>query len=298
MAQETVDWTCALEIAALVGEEPIWNAEEGALYWIDLFGPSLNRTKFPGGDTRSWKMPELIGTYALLGDGRGAIVALETGLFHLTFADGALRLLSAAPYDVGNYRFNDGRCDRAGRFWVGTNRLPTSKHPIGGAAWYCYDGRELTYKFGDTTIANGIAWSPDNRTMYIVDKPNWQIIAFDYDIATATATNRRRFASLPEGHIPDGANVDDAGGYWLALINTGRVVRYRPEGSIDRDLKAPTNDPTMPAFGGPGLDVMYLTTLSDRRFASPYGERRAGSIFSAKVGARGLPEPKFTLPGT
>jgi sugar lactone lactonase YvrE len=132
--------------------------------------------------------------------------------------------------------------------------------------------------------------------MYIADRPNWQLLAFDFDADTAEVTNRRRFASVSEGQIPDGAAVDVEGGYWIAIFGAGRILRFLPDGTLDRELLAPVSHPTMVAFGGAELSDLYVT--SSRHFASAVvsEEPQAGGVFRTSVKVAGLREPRFRLP--
>lgn len=294
MPKETPSWTRLYEAHAVTGENPIWCAD-GTLVWIDIFGPTVNRLDLSTGVNRAWKMPELIGSLSLMQGAERAIVALASGLVELRFGDGQVTPLAPFPYDAKNYRCNDGRCDRAGRFWVGTIRLSESQ-PKGGGHFYRYDEQGLSAAVPGVTVANGVAWSPDSRTMYMADRPNWQILAMDYDLASGTASNVRQFATVPEGEIPDGATVDAGGGYWIAIYGAGRILRYLPDGTLDRELAAPTPYPTNIAFGGSDYRTMFVTTGSyhlDEEMRRR--DRSAGALFSCRdVGVRGLPEMMFT----
>ena len=287
--QEAVEWDCILDAKAAGAEMPVWVEDDNALYWADLLGRSVNRLDIFSSINRRWEMPEMVGTFALCPDRSKALIALRTGLFKLDLGTSKLSPLVDAPYDTENYHFNDGRCDADGRFWVGTMRSSGSSLPNGGAAWYRFDGNGLSRQIDGTTIANGLAWSPDGRTMYVADRPNWQILAFDYDTDKSIPSGRRIFARVPEGQIPDGAAIDRDGGYWIALFGAGRIVKFSPDGQLERDLKAPTMHPTNIAFGGNGHSTMFVTTA--RILADVEAEPLAGGLFCADVKACGFPEP-------
>lgn len=294
---ERPGWELAIDARASVGEVPIWSSEEQSLYWIDIHGPTLNRTHLPSGDTRTWTFPDEIGCYGLTADRSQAVVALHSGIYRLGLEDDELVQVHDAPYDREHMRFNDGRCDARGRFWVGTIRLPESSLPDGCGSFWSLDERGLLRQIDDITVANGIAFSPDHRTMYLADRPGWQILAFDYEPETGIATGRRQFARVPEGQFPDGAAIDRDGGYWIALFAAGRIARFLPDGSLDRVLAAPVTHPTMVTFGGPDHATLYVTTA--RAFLDQDGLEReplAGGIFACDIGAAGLPEPPFALP--
>jgi sugar lactone lactonase YvrE len=288
---ESVEWRCWNDARAGVGEQPVW--ADGVLFWSDLVGPSLSCANVDG-TLRTWTLPDMMGSYALLPDGRGAVVALGSGIHRLDLDTGSLELLHAAPYDPAGYRFNDGRCDPRGRFWVGTNRQPGSGRPRGSAAFYRLDETGLHQQFDGVSIANGIAFSPDGATMYLADTSGHRILACAYDLATGEAGERRVHVQLDESHAPDGASVDRDGGYWVALYGAGLIIRVTPDGEIGRVLRAPVTHPTMVSFGGEDLSTMFVT--SGRAYADAdvlAREPLAGGVFAAEVGARGLPEPRF-----
>jgi L-arabinonolactonase len=299
---EEPTWHCVLEAKAQIGEVPIWSAAESRLFWIDVTGQQLNRTEPDTGETTSWSTPETVGCYALDKGDEAAVVALQSGIFHLDLGSGRFEKMVDAPYDVQRFRFNDGRCDRSGRFWVGNMPLrtpgSTDPEPIGESAFWCLDGSDLRMGFEGITVANGIAFSPAGDVMYVADRPTWSIIAFDYDSRAGSTSGRRTFAPVPEGMVPDGAAVDADGGYWIALFRAGLIARFDPDGSLDRLVKAPMSLPTMVCFGGPGLRTLFVTTA--RRHLDEEGLRReplAGAIFRCDVGATGIDEPRFAGSG-
>jgi sugar lactone lactonase YvrE len=294
--QETPEWKCEYDAKSLIGEEPVWVPEDDSLFWIDQYAPSFNRLSRRSGKVQTWPLPEHVGTYGLRPDLSGAVVAMESGIYDMRFTDGQITRRYDAPFDHEVWHFNDGRCDRAGRFWSGTISTDLVNLPQTGGAFYRLDQRGLVAALPDVKVANGLAWSPDSKTMYIADRPNWRILAFDFDLASGTPSNRRVFASVPEGHIPDGATVDAEGGYWSAIAGRGRVLRFLPDGTLDRDVRAPITLSTKIAFGGAGYRTLFLTT--GRRMYSAEKLAReplAGGIFSVDVGVAGLPEPRFAF---
>jgi sugar lactone lactonase YvrE len=293
-APEDVAWDCVVDAKSAHGEVPIWATEHDALFWVDLFGPALHKSSIVDGATRTWSVPNTFGSYGLRKDGRSAVIALSDGIYDLDLETERLNLWHAAPYDQEHFRFNDGRCDPRGRFWVGTVRLPSSDAPDGTGSFWCLDETGLTRRIDDITIANGIAFSPSGKTMYLADRPNWRILAFDYALATGIPTNRRTFTKLPTGWIPDGAAVDVDGGYWIAFFGVGRIARFKENGQLDRLLRAPTMHPTMVSFGGSDLRTMFVTTArssldADGLAADPL----AGGVFAHVLDIAGLKEPRF-----
>lgn len=291
---ETPRWDVALEVRARCSECPIWAPEQKALYWTDTFGRSINRLDVASGQNQSWTLPSEVGCYALAGDAGSAIVALADGLHRFRFSDAALTKLHDAPYDRRCYRFNDGRVDRRGRFWAGSWRIPGTEEPDARGAFWRLGAKGLVRGIEGVTVANGIAWSPDDRRMYIADRRTFGILVYDYDIESGEASNGRRFADVPPDAVPDGAAVDEEGGYWIALFRAGRVLRFTPDGRLDRELAAPMQSPTMVAFGGEDLGTMFLTSA---RVGVPRDvldrEPLSGSIFRCEPGVRGIPEPRW-----
>jgi sugar lactone lactonase YvrE len=292
MSGQDPAWRCVVDAGAGVGEVPTWEASTGRLYWLDPYGPTIDEIDPVSGARRSWVLPDMPGSYGLRPGGSGCVVATMSGIYDLDFAAGTVTMRYAAPYDQQNYRFNDGRCDPAGRLWFGTNRKPRSECADGTASFWRVDEDGPREQIRGITIANGIAFSPAGDLMYIADSPNDQILVFDYDTATGTAANRRTFATTQAGSFPDGAAVDRDGGYWVALFNGDRVVRFTADGVPDIEIPSPVPQPTMVSFGGPDLGTLFLTTA--RRFLTDQ-ERASfplsGGIFACELGVAGIPEP-------
>ena len=283
---------CVLDVRAKLGECPVWSARDKALYWVDIDAPSLNRFDPATGHNRVMPMPESIGSFALRKPA-GFIVALRTGIW-LARADGTLdRRILDAPYDPAHHRFNDGRCDPAGRFFVGSMN---EKRDAPSGTLVCIDAygvmKEVLSGF---TISNGLAWSPDGRTMYHSDTPAHVVRAFDYDPDAGTIGKERVFIKWDgETDRPDGAAVDSAGNYWSAFFRGGKVVQISPRGEIIAEYPVPAMCPTMCAFGGPDLRTLYVTSASGGRDAQELARLpQSGGIFAMTVDVPGLPEPYF-----
>ena len=288
--------TCALDIKAQSGETPVWSVAEQRLYWVDQLAFTLNRFDPTTGRNEAWSLPAHVSSFALRGPGEKILLALRTGLFDFDPATGELAQAAAPPYEVKTHRFNDGRCDRQGRYIVGTVDLTDFATRVpGSAAVYRFDGRELTPIVEGITCSNGLAFSPDGRTMYLADTTDSVVHAFDYDTCAGVARNRREFIRFGPGDgRPDGAEMDAEGGYWVALLMKGAVARYRPDGSLDREIPVPVLQPTKPCFGGPDLTTLFLTSAAHRHIPGdqPMGDQ-AGGVFAIETGFRGLPEPRL-----
>ena len=289
MTAVSTAFACVLDVRASLGECPLWSVAEQALYWIDINAPSLNRFDPTSGENVAMPMPESIGCYAFRERG-GFVVALRSGVW-LCDANGQFeRRVADAPYDTTHYRFNDGRCDPQGRFIVGTMN---ERRDADGAALYRLDEDfTLTRLFGDMTISNGLAWSPDGRTMYHADTPAQTIRAFDYDETTGTPRGARIFARWSRaGERPDGATVDSAGHYWAAHYGGGKLVQLAPDGAMVAEHALPAMCPTMGAFGGADLRTLFVTTARQKRDPAELARfPQSGSIFAMRVDAPGMPE--------
>ena len=283
---------CVYEAKAIVGECPRWNEHDQALYWTDIYKPTLNRFDPATGTNTSWDMPESVGCFAFRAHG-GLIAGTRTGFAFVDLDSGAFERLHNPLPDDPDYRMNDGRCDAKGRFWCGSI-LETLDRPAG--VLYRFDADLSCHEMlRDLIVPNGLAFSPDGKTMYHSDSRHDCIWACDYDVASGTFSNRRVLVEneANEGR-PDGAAVDAEGHYWIANVQGWRVTRYTPEGKVDRVIGLPVQRPTMCAFGGPDLDTLYVTTASypiEQRFLAK--QPLAGALFAIDVGVKGQIEHRF-----
>ncbi|CAN7330551.1 SMP-30/gluconolactonase/LRE family protein [Variovorax paradoxus] len=281
------------------GESPVWHAAEQALYWVDIPARTLNRWHASEGHAQ-WHADEMIACIAPRADSPGAWIAgMESGLFSLApQAGGTLAATALAPvaHAMPAMRFNDGRCDRQGRFWAGTMLQDMAAGArVGRLYSYAKGSAGAAMRLDDFIVPNGLAFSPDGRTMYLSDShPAVQAIwSFDYDTDTGTPHNRRLFADMkPLPGRPDGAAMDADGCYWICGNDAGLVHRFTPQGRLDRSLEVPVKKPAMCAFGGPALDTLFVTSirpggidLSDQPLA--------GGVFALRPGVAGVPEPAF-----
>jgi len=283
---------CVVEAAADTGESPVWSEAEQALYWVDIPGCKLYRFDPSSGDNDAWDMPAPIGCVALR-EGGGLLVALQTGLFGFDPAQGTLQHLAEPSFDPAGARFNDGRCDRQGRFWVHSMAQP----PDSSGQLYRVGGDLCPHPMvAGLMVGNGLAFSPDGRTLYHSDSHRsvQTIWAWDLDPADGTIGNRRLFATTHDvAGRPDGAAVDADGCYWTAANDGWQLIRYTPQGKVDRTIRLPVRRPTMLAFGGRGLDVIFVTSMRPGRDDPPAEQPLAGGLFALALGIQGLPEPRF-----
>lgn len=274
-----------------VGEGPVWDVEEQALYYIDIFAQKVFRWDPVSGDHRSWDLPEMIGSMALRKDG-GAIVALVSGIHTLDFETGAVEpfaLLDPANPDV---QLADGKVDRAGRFVFGTSHR-AMKEPVGGLFVLDVDGT-LRQIDDDIHLGNGPCWSPDNRTLYHSDSLRHTIYAYDYDIETGNVRNRRAFFdSSAYGPIPDGATVDADGNLWVAICEGGVVLCLSPKGEVVREIAMPVRIPASCMFMGGNLDQLFVPTIDPGFLGRPSAPDDGASFLIEGLGVTGLPEPRY-----
>lgn len=282
------------------GECPVWSAREQALCWVDIPAGRLHRWRPADNRTQSWQAPEMLACIAARGDGSW-IAGLQSGLFQLRpEADGSLRCdqLIGVQHARPGMRFNDGRCDRQGRFWAGSMLLDMAAGTPVGALYRYHAGQTepLAAQLSGLIVPNGLAFSPDGRTLYLSDShPSVQAIwAFDYDVDSGTPHNRRLFVDMREHPgRPDGAAVDAEGCYWICANDAGLVHRFTPAGRLDRSLAVPVKKPSMCAFGGRNLDTLYVTSI--RPDAVDLSDQPlAGGLFALRPGVTGLEEPLFT----
>lgn len=286
-----------LATRARTGENPIWSESERALYWIDIEQPAIHRFQPETGADDWWEMPCAIGGIALARSG-AVVAALRTGLARVDLASGRFETLCAAPYNPLRHRFNEAKCDARGRFWVGMKYEPL-RSPDGGGGGrdaagplHVFAGGGLTERHACAVIANGLAWSPDSRTMYFSDSGKRTIWAFNFDPECALLSSQRVFAQFADADgTPDGAAVDADGFYWCALYGGARIVRLSPDGRVDREIRLPVSQPTMCAFGDADYETLYVATAAHG--VSPEDEPLAGALFCVRPGVKGLPASLF-----
>jgi L-arabinonolactonase len=287
---------CVLDIRARLGECPVWCRRSNSLYWIDIHAPSLNRFDPSTGENRVWMLPEPIGSFALSDDRSTVLVALKSGLSRFDLESAVLTPLVAPEPDLPHNRMNDGRCDRQGRFWVGSMRDPPDPAAPTGTLYRFDPSGRLTPMVGGLYVSNGLAFSPDGRTIYHSDSfPAVRAIwAWDLDVANGVIANRRLYVDthgMPGR--PDGGAVDADGCYWSAATDGWELVRFTPAGVVDRRIALPVSKPSMLAFGGERLDTIYVTSIRPAN-VDLSNQPLAGSLFAVEgAGIAGLPEPLF-----
>jgi len=276
----------------VLGEAPVWDAVSARLSWVDCDRKQMFRLDPESGDVTAIDLPGHPGSYAFRSDGT-VLIAYRTSLALVDLASGSHQAIETPGIDFAKARFNDGACDRAGRFWLGTMHKAMSE-PVG--ALYRVDPdlsvRQMAEGF---VVSNGIAFSPDDRVMYQTDSRPAVIYAYEFDLASGAISGRRVFAGFDASkERPDGCTIDKDGCLWVAMLGGGRVAVLDPDGKEMRSISLPTRRPTSLCFGGPSLDTLFVTSmtlaLSEEELAA---QPDAGRIFAFEGIGRGLAEPNF-----
>lgn len=290
------------EPAFTVGESPVWRAEESALYFVDIPAGKILRLDPAGATLETWKAEEPVACIAFAKDGT-LIAGMQTGLFALSLGEKgrvAAKRLATPGFALPNMRFNDGRCDRQGRFWAGTmHNDMAAAHAVGALFRYAPPAGLSSPVVQGLVVQNGLAFSPAGDRMYLSDSHPTvrRIWSFDYDPETGMPSNRQLFVDMNQHPgRPDGAAVDEDGCYWICANDGGCVLRFTPQGRLDGRIDLPVKKPAMCAFGGAGLDTLFITSIRPADAAALEGQPLAGAVFAVKPGVKGLLETPFASP--
>jgi sugar lactone lactonase YvrE len=277
-----------------IGESPVWNGSENSLYWVDVEGKLIQRWNAFDRSVQRWVVGEAIGCIGLRKSG-GLVGARRTGFFFLDVTSGKITPICDPEADVPDNRFNDGKVDRRGRFWAGTRNFRNAE--IASGALYRLDPDLSAHRMEEgLRCPNGMAWSPDDRLMYLCDTWTRKIFVYDFDPDEGTLSNRQLFIELPEDEgFPDGLTVDADGYIWNAHYNGWRITRYAPDGNVDGVIRMPVQHVTSLTFGGFDFRTLYITSgdlplsVEQRSMQST-----AGHVFALDTQTQGLAESMFT----
>jgi L-arabinonolactonase len=286
-----IEIRCVVDAKAQLGESTYWDPMAGVLWWIDIYGPIIHRFDPKTNRTESFEAPEYLGCIAVRASG-GLVVSMKSGFLFFDPANARFDPIADPEAHLPDTRFNDGKTDRQGRFWSGSMFEAPGKPPVKSGALYRLDTDLSWTKIIDGVgCSNVLAWSPDNRTMYFADSHTPFVWAYDFDPASGSVANPRVFLDLSDiNGIVDGSTVDADGCYWTTIPFQSMVRQYDPVGKLMRTIELPTDLPTCCEFGGPDLDVLYVTTAIYRRTPTPH----AGGLFALEgLGAKGLPLVPF-----
>ena len=253
------------------------------------------RATADGAEIRAWDVPSRVGSIAIRKDGKGAICSLAKGFHALDFLTGDTTLIADIEIDRPANWINDGKVDRRGRFFAGT--MDSQESGPNGALYRLNPDFSVAKVETGIIVSNGPCWSPDDKTFYFADSWSGEIWAYDYDIHTGSLSNRRTFVKVntSNGGAADGSTVDAEGCVWNANVYDSKLYRYTPEGQIDRIIEMPVKKVTSVMFGGPNMDVLYVTSMAKPPLPRFPGDGvLRGSLFAITgLGIKGVPEPRF-----
>lgn len=292
MKKDPVNAALEIDAKAILGEGTLWHPAENRLYWVDIEGQKLHIYDPETRTDIEFATNQRIGTVVPV-TGGGVLVALQSGIYFFDTVTGSFHFINN-PLPEKTIRFNDGKCDPSGRFWVGSMHLDQK---AGAATLYRMDSDNAIHEIlKDVTISNGITWSHNKKTMYYIDSPLRTIDAFDYDDTYGTINNRRTVASIPEGlGDPDGMAIDTEGKLWVALWGGYCVGRFDPDsGDMLETVEVPAPHVASCTFGGKNLDILFISTAREGMSAQQLKEYPlSGGIFSVETGATGVPASFF-----
>lgn len=286
------EWQVAVDAGDDIGEGPIWEPARASLLWTDIVGQRIHRLDPASGDVWTRDLEQMAGAVLPRATG-GLALCLPDGVYLTDTDEGELRLLAAVEPDDETTRLNDVTTDRAGRLWGGTMAL--DGRPDAGAFYRIDPDGSVTTVARPATISNGIAWSLDGSLMYYIDSATQRMDVFDFDLASGTAQDRRPFIHFDEAFgVPDGMTSDAEGCLWVAFYDGWAVRRFTPAGALERTIELPAARTTSCAFGGPGLDQLYVTSARGGLSAAQLAEQpHAGALFVIEPGVAGLPTTPF-----
>lgn len=281
-----------LDVQNALGEGAIWNHITQELWWIDIEGFTFNTYNPKTGKTRTIDVKQHIGTVVPSKDGLSAIVALRTGVHRLNLETEELEFLGSPEVDTNSIRLNDGKCDPAGRLWVGSMHFNQIEFAASLFRMSANDDKVDIKKMQDSvTISNGIIWSLDEKTMYYIDTKRGNVRAYDYGKLTGDISNERVVITVPDTlGYPDGMTIDAEGMLWIALWNGNCVSRWNPNtGELLQTIEVPAHNISSCAFGGENLDTLYLTSARlDTNEEELKSKPQSGGLFKVVPGVKGV----------
>jgi sugar lactone lactonase YvrE len=284
-----------VDVKTILGEGPLWDVEQQRLYFIDSFGANIFRCTHDGRELRAWDLPAKIGSMALRKDGNGALLSLANGFHVIDFKTGEVSLVNNPLGENPAIRLNDGKVDRRGRFISGS--MDTMESGPNGSLYRVDPDFKVIKLDSGIIVSNGPCFSPDDKIFYFADSWSGEIWAYDYDIDSGRVSNRRTFTKIDtsRGGAADGSTVDAEGCLWNAQVYDGKVVRYTPDGKVERVIEMPVKKVTSVMFGGPNLDILFVTSMAKPPLPRFPGDGvLRGSLFAIyDLGIKGVPEPRF-----
>lgn len=293
MSIQSVQAEPVLAQKAVLGECPVWDDRQNMLYWVDILSGNLFRLEPQINNLTVFDIGEHIGSFALR-ENNGAILALKSGFAFYDFQSNRIERMINPESHLSNNRFNDGKCDPHGRFWSGTLSYDVAKGA--GSLYALSTMNDIKIKLKNLTIPNGMAWHTGRKKFYFIDSPDRKIYQFDYEAHTGRISNRSTlFEFPPTGPLPDGMTIDEEGYLWVALYNGFKVVRINPvSAEIEFKVELPVPQVTSCTFGGPNLNVLYITTAREHMTEEEIVKAPlSGALFKAELPFRGLKTDRF-----
>ncbi|HVX49230.1 MAG TPA: SMP-30/gluconolactonase/LRE family protein [Chitinophagaceae bacterium] len=285
-----------LQQQCLLGEGPVWDAANNCLYWVNILPGDIHRLCLTNSAHTIVNVGQMVGAVALRKNG-GLVAAMQHGLYFVDFDNKTLQPITAPEAGIPTNRFNDGKCDAAGRFWAGT--MPFNEKEPAGSLYMLDKNLSVTKKIEGVTISNGMAWNSDNTVMYFIDTPTRYIVAYDFDLATGSISNKRIAVDVHhEKGYPDGMTIDCDGMLWVAYYGGWQVIQYNPRtGAALQKIDFPVANITCCTFGGDGLNNLFVTTARKELSAEALAQQPlAGSVFVVKnIGSTGVLPNAFAL---
>jgi len=280
-----------IDLPLEIGESPVWDERRGVLWFVDILSPAVLSLEPKLGKLSAYAMPAAVGSVGVAADAR-LVVALRTGVHLFDPGSGELEFLVHPEPERTMNRLNDGKVGPDGCFWVGSMHDSVPRAPSG--ALYCITpAGECRRVLEGLKVSNGLAWSPQGKTMYHADTRGEQVMAFDFDAATSKIAHGRALIALTEEQgLPDGAAVDDEGFYWSAGVTAGRLNKISPRGTLVASLALPVAAPTMPCFGGADGHILFVTSLASDRT----GRKEVGTLIGFRSEVSGAPAARFGVP--
>ncbi|NGP46802.1 SMP-30/gluconolactonase/LRE family protein [Bacillaceae bacterium SIJ1] len=283
-----------VDAQAALGEGPCWNEKEQKLYWVNILGKSIHRYDPETDKQEAMDVGQMVGAIAPCKDGR-VVLAMQDGFFMCDWETQSLEAFGDPESHLPDNRFNDGKCDPAGRFWAGTMRLKEDAR--GHGALYCLEpSLDIKKKLDNIGTSNGIAWSPDAKKMYYIDTPTQQVVAYDYDIHTGAITNGEAIITIARGAgFPDGMTIDAEGNLWIAHWGGSGISHWNPQTGKQLDfIDVPALNVTSCVFGGPDLKTLYITSARTGTSAADLKQfPHAGGVFTLEADVKGSPTYTF-----
>ncbi|MDQ0298033.1 sugar lactone lactonase YvrE [Salibacterium salarium] len=278
---------------ALLGEGPSWDDRKNVLYWVDIMGENIHCYHPESQKNQTIAVGQHPGA-VVVHQSNELIAAMQHGFYFVDFEQGTWKAIVDPEENIPNNRFNDGKCDPAGRFWAGTMAYDKQRDQ---AFLYCLESDyTLSMKLDNIGISNGLAWDLDKNTMYYIDTPTRQVSAFDYDLTSGAISNRRTIITFSEdAGSPDGMTIDSEGMIWIAHYRGWKVSRWNPDnGECIDEIKVPASQVTSCVFGGADLKTLYITTARNNLSVEALQrEPHAGGLFAIDLDIKGTPSDRF-----